>query len=404
MNPAWSKGLSALLLSALIPASSFAQIEKISDSTAADYRSKLPEVQKMAVPGMKALLSSLDKKDEAAVINAVRVANDMIAAGMKQDAKVLHYAVPAMSEYQRLADTYPLDGSFQSPVRIIAAGDEYEPGSFVVYPLENLGKVEFRLTPFKNKDGKVFDSANLDLKVIKVWYQNGNGWYSYFGDTGLKLTPELLLNDEDLIEVDTENEQNYARVTEKDGSVSKVWLTPPLEFDKRHDHWREVRVFQPMKEHFQDAETLQPVTLNRGEFKQFFLTVHVPANTSAGLYSGNVEMIRNGGKIGEIPVTIRVLPYNLPAPKTYYDVNKDFLTASYSYISLAMIAEENGGDYVLAEKQLEAVLRNQAEHNQKMHWVGRSAPGTYEFDLTVDTMKKVGMMTDPLISGWSVGS
>ena len=64
MNHAWSKCLPALLLSALIPANLFAQVEKISDSTLADYMNQLPNVQKSATPKMRAYLTKLDKKNE----------------------------------------------------------------------------------------------------------------------------------------------------------------------------------------------------------------------------------------------------------------------------------------------------------------------------------------------------
>ena len=51
--------------------------------------------------------------------------------------KVVHYQVDPMSETQYLPDVYPFDGRAGMPVRIIAAQDEYEPGSFVLYPLRN---------------------------------------------------------------------------------------------------------------------------------------------------------------------------------------------------------------------------------------------------------------------------
>lgn len=55
--------------------------------------------------------------------------------------------------------------------------------------MTDLGKVEFKLSDFKNENGTVFPADQLDLKVIKVWYQNKNAWWSYFADTELKLVP-----------------------------------------------------------------------------------------------------------------------------------------------------------------------------------------------------------------------
>ena len=132
-------------------------------------------------------------------------------------AAVTHWAVPAMSEMMRLPDKMPEDGVKGGTVTIIAAKDEYEPGSFVVRSDEDLGKVEFTLSEFRSDADVLFPADALDLKFVKVWYQNRNAWFSYFGDTGFKLCPELLVNDEDLIRVDAEKAANYARLVGADG-------------------------------------------------------------------------------------------------------------------------------------------------------------------------------------------
>ena len=58
-----------------------------------------------------------------------RVAADF--EGMSGD--FYHYAVPPMSSVQRLADVYPVDGTPGGSVNIVAARDEFEPGSFLVW-------------------------------------------------------------------------------------------------------------------------------------------------------------------------------------------------------------------------------------------------------------------------------
>ncbi len=387
-----------LTLLALFPFVAGAQVEKLSQDDLSSFRLQLPDAIQSAPYPLRVYLSGLQGKDSAedekAIANGVRVVKDLKKLS-SPPSTLLHYAVPPMSELQRLPDAYPLDGQAGAPVRIIAAKDEYEPGSFVLYPFSNLGKVTLTLSPFKNAEGKVFPAENLDLKVVKVWYQNGNGWYSYFGDTGLKLTPELLLNDEDLIRVDTEEEANYAR--EKIGNtVQYRWITPYLELDSRYDeHYRSYGIFSPMKKSFADAETLQPVTLNAGQFKQFFLTAHVPADAVPGTYQGEVVLSQGKREIGKIPVTLKVLPFTLPSPKSYFDPEKDYLTASYSYISFDLIMAENGGDRELAEKQYLEVMKNQKAHNQLIHWLcGDIGP---ELKLQIDLLKQAGMMTDPLL-------
>lgn len=384
----------AIAAMALLPLLGSAQIERL---TANQKSSQVKRLDALSLTGEIASHVNKVKKggDQDKKVLVSRVAADL------KDAKGLFgwYNVPAMSDVQRLPDHYPIDGVAMAPVSIILAQGEYEPGSFLVYPFKDLGKVEFKLTPLRSAEGKVYPQDQLDLKVIKVWYQNKNGWYSYFGDTGFKLCPELLLNDEDLIRVDTEKGANYARLTEKDGTISEKWLNPPRELNKRYwEHYRRYNAFAPMKENFRDAKTLQPVTLEEGSFKNFFLTANTTKAVAPGLYKGAIKLSKDKSEIGEIPVAIRVLPFELPDPKAYLDVDKDFLVASYNYISFELIMDENGGDIDLARKQLEAVLRNQAEHNQVMHMIRGSA--NTEWRYTVETMKKVGMRTDVLIAGF----
>ncbi len=390
------------LAAVLAPVIAVAQLERLSSHEENANLARLPALAE-AAKGTP-LASHLDRARAAAVKGGAARSAGVLAARVAADfaeppaTPFAFYAVPAMSEIQRLADIYPVDGEAGAPVRIVAAGDEYEPGAFLVYPFADLGKVSFTLKPFKSAAGKAFPADALDLKVVKVWYQNGNGWYSYFGDTGFKLCPELLLNDEDLIRVDTEKKANYARLVAKDGTVTEHWLNPPRAMNRRNfNYHRGTYAFWPMREDFRDAKTLQPVRLDEGAFRSFILTAHVAKRFPAGLYKGAVALADAAGKaLGEIPVEIRVLPFDLPQPKCYFDTGRDYLAASYSYIRLSMIMEENGGDRDLAIRQYEAILRDQVAHNQTMH---KLRTGLEEIGLTLEIMKRAGCRTDILLGG-----
>ncbi len=396
-------GLGVLALS---PLATRAQIERLSPARQEKEVAALSAQIKAGIPAgpMREHLVRAQRKAsknrEAAVL-AERVYRDVSNA--VPSAPFVHYAVPPMSDVQRLEDVYPIDGQAAAPVRIVAAKGEFEPGSFLVYPLSSLGKVSFSLTPFTTAAGQVFPQDKLDLKVVKIWCQNKNGWYSYFGDTGFKLCPELLLNDEDLIRVDPVKLANYARLVDDDGNVTERWINPPRQFDRRfYDHWRSPdSSFMPMRKDFRDAQTLQPVLLEEGRFRNFFLTAHVTPDIPEGTYHGAVKLADKTGKaLGEIPVTLTVLPFDLPTPKAYNNPDRDFYVCSYSYISFGLIMEYNGGDIELARRQLTAVLRDQAEHNQTMHWMrgGINTEGLY----TLKSMREAGMRMDAIVGGASV--
>ena len=363
-----------------------AQVEVPTPEQTKEWLGKYPEIcaQKQGDFAAHAKRAKTEKQK----INVVRVGSDFSGS----PANLVHYSVSPTSETQYLPDVYPFDGEAGVPVRVVMAQDEYEPGSFLIYALKDLGKVDFIVSDLKSADGKVLPKDKLDLKTIKVWYQNGNGWYSYFQDPGLKLCPELLLNDEDLIKVDTKKVSNYARLIEKDGTVHYHWLTPPPAVDSVLEHlgsmtYRLDGSFRSMKPNFKDSKTFAGATLNEGEFKQFFLTAHVTEDCKPGVYSGAITLKDGGKVIGKIPVQLRILPFKLPDPMQYKNVNKPYRTRFNEYNGFEFVRALNGNDFKLAEKQLISILKNFAAH----HHVIPGFRGAYN---RFDIIDKAGLKRD----------
>ena len=306
---------------------------------------------------------------------------------------ICRYWVPATSERQYLPDAYPEDGKACWPVRIVAAKDEYEPGAFLLYSTKDFGKLSFKVSDLKSEKGDVIPAKELDLKTVKVWYQNGNGWYSYFQDVGKRLCPELLLHDEDLVRVDTEREDNWARLTEKDGRVHEFWLTAPrgvygcpgdLAGDRKDD------TFLCMKENFSDAPAFAGATLRKGEFKEFFLTAHVAKNAKAGVYRGTITLADKGKAVETVPVELKVLDFTLPPPKCYFDIEKDFETRFCEYISEEIVRQSNGNDHELALKQIAAIAKDFVAHGETIScnpWVCEGETGKAAVEAGFDARK-----------------
>ena len=335
--------------------------------------------------------------------------DERVAADFKDKAHAeafVHYAVPMASDLQRLPDVYPHDGAAGAPVRIVMAQDEYEPGSFLIWGLKDLGKVELEVSDLKQvkvkgegeekETGVVFPKEDVDLKVVKCWYQNGNAWYSYFADTGSRLVPELLLHDEGLIRADERTKSNYARLTLADGTVKERWLNAPRQMERQ---------FQSMLPWFADADTLQPVTIRKGAFKQFILTVHARPETPAGVYRGEVKVKGEGERrMGSIPVVIRVLDFELPQPTCYFDPEKPFLVNFYSYDGLSHFTSLNGGDLELAKRQFRAVMDDYAAHNQTLYWL--RGGGTREIARAraqFDIAQAAGLDRETVVCGTGIG-
>ena len=341
-------------------------------------------ILKDAPDALKAI--ALDKKNgDLKRYNALRVAQDL--AGKKSD--LVYYSVPALSNVQYLPDQYPVDGTALCPLDIVMCRGEFEPGSLLLYSAKDMDKVQLTVTDLKSKDGKVIPKADVDLKVIKVWYQNGNAWYNYFGDFSHKLVPELLLNDENMILVDRVKQENYLRVN-YDFGTKYFWCSAPEQIDPG---------FAQHREPVYDAKTLQPVKLIAGEFKQFFVTVKTTEKTAPGLYEGNISL---GGRMN-VPVRVRVLPIVLPDPKTYYNTDYDFYTMLYCVPGSGQYYGTNGNDQALSDKVALARFQNQSDHNVKYPlYLGlwRGWEGYENVKNGIALAKKAGMKMDPFFEAF----
>ncbi len=253
--------------------------------------------------------------------NALKVAEDLQAAAPSwRNAPAIYYTVHPLSDIIRLPDTYPEDGTLLGTLKIIAAKGEFEPGSLVIYPQKNVDKFELRASDLQSDAGAAIPASALDIKLVKIWYQCGNAWFSQFADpTARMLIPEILLYDEDLIRVDGATQDNYLRYDNSDGTTHHQWMSAPgMVTGYRNTNYEKLALVSD------DADTLQPVVLNKDEFKQFMVTLRVPKTAREGRYEGRIELVADGKPIGSVPVLVRVLPFELPVPKTYYDRNKEF--------------------------------------------------------------------------------
>ena len=276
--------------------------------------------------------------------------------GVKDD--VAFFAVPALSDLMRLDDTWPDDGTLGGTVRCVLAQDEFEACSFELFSFTDIDGVEL----------KVDLGLPNDLRVVKLWFQNGNGWVSYFDDIGLKLVPELLLHDENLIKVvkDGDGPANYARVR-KGGKDEYVWISSPKEMNPEKETWQ-------YSDGFADADRLLPVALEKNSFKQFFLTIHPPKNQRPGVYKGSVTVSRKGKELAKIPLAVRVLPFALPFPKGYLQRDKAYMHSCMGAMpNLERLVGNFDGDEAKAKKCFRAWLQSLYDHSM-FHavWIGEN--------------------------------
>jgi hypothetical protein len=190
-------------------------------------------------------------------------------------------------------------------VSISACRDEFEAASFVITAQKDLSGITLDVPNLVDAQGNTIPASAIDVRLIKVWYQGSTNpdWMWYITPDKV-LTPELLLKDDSLVSVDYVNKVNTLKVT-INGSEQMIDISNPA-------------ATFPSNAEIHDAATLQPFSLKATENKQIWVTVHVPSNTPAGNYSGNITINASSEAPVVMNLRVTVLPFNLePAPVDY---------------------------------------------------------------------------------------
>ena len=331
----------------------------------------------------------------------VRAAARDPAASAFAKAPVLPIRIYPYSIDKRLPWLLPADGRVVGEVKVSAAPGEYESASAMFFPYRAVKG--FLLTPgdLSGPGGARIPAAEVDVKVVKVWYTYGSGWNSYFGG-GREYpvqTPELILHDDALIRTVDGLRKNYLRLSYPTGEryvdISRFGTPESIP---------SVNIY---KEPVYDAKTLQPLDLEAGALRQYWVTVHVPPGTPPGTYSGRLALSEEGRPAGALPFAVEVHPFTLPKAATRYNIDKRFYgTWMENTISLSSKLQWNifqGGpigmtSYSNACARLLNEYRNMAAHNMLNPWTVsfNDANNPDIEERQIDLMIEAGLETRPL--------
>lgn len=292
---------------------------------------------------------------------------------------LLVHAVKPISSQRILPDTLPSPAKASPVLQAEACRGEFEPASFILRALKNdMEGVTLEATELKSETA-VIPRDRVDLKVVKVWYQAGTAWFGIRSDQGRVLVPELLLNDDTLIRVDTQRQANIIKLPFPDGEqyrdISREMPVPP------RDVLHSIEDF-PVR----DAARLQPVHLRAGQTQQFWVTFHIPQDASSGSYEGFIALKAQGRPIGAIPVQVKVLPFVLEKPKIEYSLYYVGKLKAKGVISSA----------VKNQQQLRAELQNMWNHGVTNPTVYQDFDNKALLKKVLQIRKEVGMTGRPL--------
>lgn len=190
-------------------------------------------------------------------------------------------------------------------LRCSACRGEYESVSALVWALQDVTDLRVEASDLAAKSGDARIPAEaVDIRLLKWWYQ-GAGGIGYSPQKELKA--ELLLKDEGLVRVDQGQQENYLRSTAEDGSTTYLLCS-----GKTSEELKDVRPI--------DAKTLQPVAISADDSREFWITVHVPAETPSGTYVGRVTFTGSAGAAAHVPFTVTVHPFDLKPSRLIYSI------------------------------------------------------------------------------------
>ena len=211
--------------------------------------------------------------------------------------------------------------------QITACRGEYEPLSFVIETEQNLRKVDVKVGPLKGDAGQI-PAAAVDVRVVAPIFRSITDFPGAVN--------WVLVHDPNLILM---KDQPRPAALKPDASpVTKAYVKTML-FTRR-----------PV-----DTANLQPADVAARQ--QFWLTVHVPDDAAAGVYSGDITILAENAEPRKLPLRLTVPDFDLEPPKAEYSVYHP------AWIEGGGVAIDNSQGYtVLTEQQYLADLKNMVAH------------------------------------------
>ena len=191
-------------------------------------------------------------------------------------------------------------------LRLVSARNATAAASFALRSSSALDDVAIKAGPLVSASGARFGGA-IDIRIVKLWYQDANGWFAAERAPGdAVLVPELLLHDDSLVKTDAAAMENLVRGA--DGQYRRIKAAPGGQTT-------------PAAKDFiaaDDAAELLPFALAANATRQFYLKVEVPEGTPHGLYKGALAVTAKGADLGHIDLALYVADHSLGDPTSRF--------------------------------------------------------------------------------------
>ncbi|MBC8350397.1 MAG: hypothetical protein H8E66_00315 [Planctomycetes bacterium] len=321
---------------------------------------------------------------------------DGLRRGAVRHTRLAGFATRPIATSSILPGTVQLPDPSLDGMQLTACPGEFESSTLVLWAPEALAHVLPVATELKGPDGSLIPADHVQIKWVKCWWQSGSAPRGLGQDLSRKvLTPELLLNDDDLVRVDLKSQRNRVRLSFPEGD-RYVAIDDPERKKAGFAH--------PLAEFpVRDSPKLVPADLPAEQNKQLWITVKVPPSARPGRYEGSLRFAVESDTLLEVPLSVEVLPFSLPAPRTHYDLKREYTGSIYYWGELDPEGTGSVGHKRKSERQFRAELELMRDHNLVAPTMIWSPKVLYDDEprlrRQLAILRELGMSDRPLTTG-----
>lgn len=186
-------------------------------------------------------------------------------------------------------------------MKVLCARDEYEPATFLILTSQPLEEVMVRVSDLSGPGGVLKRSA-VDVRVAQKIYRPVT-W-------GCVTFPWLLVHDPEMLEI-IEGPPKWIAEYDPDS-----WN--PAGSVRLEDYIAGHSKTNRLNKELVDTDTLQAADIE--DYRQFWLTVHVPADAKSGTYQGDVTITTANAPATTLALEVKVPSFDLLPPPFQYSI------------------------------------------------------------------------------------
>ncbi|MBL1215441.1 MAG: DUF4091 domain-containing protein [Ignavibacteriae bacterium] len=181
-------------------------------------------------------------------------------------------------------------------ISIRACPAEYEPFSIILSANDSISNLSIKWNSFEGNNN--LPGSIMDAFIIKGWFQAGISSKDIRDTSKIVFVQELLLKDDSLVKVDMSLRKNYLHINYENSQSEYIDVT-----SRKFEFPDSAKIFQ--------AKHLKPFSIDSAAAKQLWFTIQVPENAAPGIYSNQIEIIKNDNTINSQQIELEVLPFKL---------------------------------------------------------------------------------------------